>query len=208
MRQITSRKQDAKTKKELLYSRCLELKLKHLDNDAIAAKLYQEGLGVEEAGELKRQYSSAYIGKVVREALREVAAERGDHGKLLQIELEQELQDLIAAWRPAALGEAVDSDGNPLPMSVKAADFVRKAVADLATLSGANEPVKVQVQLQVDSALEGFVSTLRALMPEAAFGEVIKAIDQATQLNSEYWSQNQKQIEGNSDILEADIVEG
>lgn len=208
MKLPTSRRQDSQVKKQLLYSRCLELKLKHLNNDDIAAKLYKEGLGVEEEGVLKKPYSSAYVSKIVREALREVAAERGDHGKLLQIELEQELQDLIAAWRPAALGEAVDEEGNPLPMSVKAADFVRKAVSDLATLSGANEPVKVQVQLQVDSALEGFVSTLRALMPETAFEEVIKAIDTATQLNSEYWQSNQKQIEGNSDILEADILEG
>ena len=49
---------------------------------------------------------------------------------------------------------------------------------------------------------------IKELVDEETFSKILTAIDQATQLNSEYWSQNQKQIEGNSDILEADIVEG
>jgi hypothetical protein len=203
----TSTRQDAKLKRELLKTRSVELKLKHYDNDAIAKQLYQEGLGVESEGTLTKPYSGPYIGKIVKEAMREIAADRGDHGKLLQLELEQELQDLITAWRPAALGEAVDSEGNPLPMSVKAADFVRKAVADLATLGGANEPVKVQVQIQVDSALDQFISTLRQLMPEDHFQSVITAIDTATAMNSEYWQSQQKQIEGETDIIDAQVIE-
>ena len=187
--------------------KALEWKLKHFDNDAIAQKLYDEhGIGVEKEGELTKPYSAKYIGTIVKTALREVAAERSDHGKLLQIELEQELTDLITAWRPHALGEAVDNDGNPLPMSVKAADFVRKAVADLALLSGANEPVKVQVEVQVNNALEGFVSTLRELMSESGFDEVLKAIAQAESLNSEY-HREQKQLQSAAEeIIDAEVL--
>lgn len=207
MKLPTSRRQDSKVRKELLYQLCLKYKLEHLDGDAIAAKLYAEGLGVEEDGVLKKPYSSVYVSKIVREALKEVAASRDTYGKEMALVIENDLDELLTAWRPLALGYT-DEDGNDIPPNAKAAEVVRKCLSDKANLLGSNAPVETIISVRVDSALSGFVDTLRQLMPEAAFEEVIKAIDQATQLNSEYWSQNQKQIEGNSDILEADIVEG
>jgi hypothetical protein len=206
MKQITSRKLDAQAKKELAREIALRLKLEHKSNEEIAQALYAEGIGVEKEGVLTKPYAAKYVGAIVKDALREVAADRSDHGRLLQIELEQELTDLITAWRPHALGEAVDNDGNPLPMSVKAADFVRKAVSDLALLSGANEPVKVQVEVQVNNALEGFVSTLRELMSESGFDEVLKAIAHAESLNAEYYKEQKQLQSGDSDIIDADII--
>lgn len=206
MKISTSRKLDAQAKRELAKETCLRLRLQHKSNEEISQALYKDGIGVEKDGELVKPYAPKYVAAITKDALRDVAAERSDHGRLLQIELEQELTDLITAWRPHALGEAIDNEGAPLPMSVKAADFVRKAVADLAVLSGANEPVKVQVEVQVNNALEGFVSTLRELMPESAFDEVIKAITMAETLNAEF-HQEQKQLQGAADdVIDADII--
>jgi hypothetical protein len=198
MKISTSNRQDAQTKRELTKEICLRLKLAHKSNDEIAQALYDNGIGVEREGALVKPYSPRYVTEITKNALREVAAERGDHGKLLQIELEQELTDLISFWRPRAM----DNDAP----SLKAADFVRKAVADLATLSGANEPVKVQVQVQVNNALESFVNTLKELMPEEHFEHVIKAIERAEEINNEYWrEQKQLQSADVQDIIDVEV---
>lgn len=198
MKISTSNRQDAQTKRELTKEICLRLKLAHKSNDEIAQTLYDNGIGVEREGALVKPYSPRYVTEITKNALREVAAERGDHGKLLQIELEQELTDLISFWRPRAM----DNDAP----SLKAADFVRKAVADLATLSGANEPVKVQVQVQVNNALESFVNTLKELMPEEHFEHVIKAIERAEEINNEYWrEQKQLQSADVQDIIDVEV---
>jgi hypothetical protein len=176
----------------------LALKLQHFDNDAIASKLYQEGLGVEEAGELTKPYSGAYIGKVVRSALKEVAADRKDYGESLAVILEAELDELLEFWRPRAM----DSE-NP---SVKAADLVRKIVQQKAELCGANAPILQQIEIKYQNDVENFVNVLRELLDEETFSKILTAIDQATQLNSEYWSQN-KQIEGNDAIIDCEVLE-
>jgi hypothetical protein len=206
MRQITSRKQDSKVKAELLKEKALKLKLAHMDNDAIAEALFKDGIGVEKPDEPLRPYSAAYVGKVIREALKEVAADRSTYGKEVAILIENDLDSLIEAWRPLALGESTDDDGNLLPPSVKAAEIVRKCLSDKANLLGSNAPVETIVSVRVDSALSGFVDTLRQLMPEDHFQSVIAAIDTATQLNSEYWSQN-KQIEGDSAIIDCEVLD-
>jgi hypothetical protein len=204
MRIPTSKRQDSKVRKELLYQLCLKYKLEHLDGDAIAAKLYAEGLGVEEAGVLKKPYSSAYISKLVREALKEVAASRDTYGKEMAVVIENDLDELLEAWRPLALGYT-DDDGNEIPPNAKAAEVVRKCLSDKSTLLGSNAPVEQIISVRVDSALSNFVETLRNFMEESAFANLISAIDTATQLNSEYYQS--RQLEGNDDILEATIVE-
>ena len=189
MKLSTSNRLDAKTKRELLKTRCLELKLAKESNETIAAQLFREGIGVERDGKLEKAYAPAYVAKVIRTALSEVAAERSSYGKELQIILDHDLETLIDYWMPRALGETIDEDGNPIPPSLKAADLVRKLTADRAILNGANEAKRLEIQVQLDSALDGFISTLRALMPEEHFNSVILAIDQATTMNSEYWSE-------------------
>lgn len=199
MKISTSKRLDAQAKRELTKETCLRLKLAHKSNEEIAQALYEDGIGVEKDGKLVKPYAPKYVAVLTKDALREVAAERSDHGKLLQIELEQELTDLISFWRPRAM-----DDDAP---SLKAADFVRKAVADLATLSGANEPVKVQVEIQVNNALESFVTTLRELMPEDHFESVLAAITKAEQLNAEFY-QSQKQLAASDEnIIDATIVD-
>ena len=108
---------------------------------------------------------------------------------------------------PRALGEAIDEDGNPIQPSVKAADLVRKLTADRANLVGANEAKKIEVQIEVNSALEGFVSTLRELMPESAFEEVIKAIGMAETLNAEFHKEQKQLQSATDDVIDATIVE-
>ena len=189
MKEITSRKQDSQTKKQILYSRCLQLKLKHLDNDAIAEALFKEGIGVEEGSELKRRYSSAYIGKVVRNALSEVAADREGYAKEVQVLIEGDLNSLIDTWMPLALGEKEDDEGNILPPSAKAAEIVRKCLVDKSALLGSNEAKKLEVEILTNNALDGFITTLRNFLSESAWEEVMKAIDTASAMNSEYWSE-------------------
>jgi hypothetical protein len=196
MRQITSSRQDAKTKKELLYSRSLQLKLQHLDNDAIAAKLYSEGLGVEEAGLLKHQYSGAYIGKVVRSALKEVAADRKDYGESLAVILEAELDELLEFWRPLAL--------DPEAPSVKAADLVRKIIQQKAEMCGANAPVLQQIEIKYQNDVENFVNVLRELLDEDTFSKILTAIDQATAMNSAYYQSRQLE---SGDAIDAQVIE-
>lgn len=203
----TSRKQDAQVKRELLKSRCLELKLAKESNEAIAAQLFREGLGVERDGKLEKAYAPAYIAKIIRTSLSEVAADRSGYGKELQVILDHDLETLIDYWMPRALGEAIDEDGNPIPASIKAADLVRKLTADRALLTGANEAKRLEVEIQTSNALDGFITTLRNFLSESAWEEVMKAIDTATQLNSEYWQSNQKQIEGNDGIIDAQVLE-
>jgi len=181
MRSITSKKQDAKVKAELLKEGALKYKLAHLDNDAIAVKLYEDGLGVEVEGKLAKPYSGSYIGKVIRETLKEIAAERVDHGKSVAILLEAELDELIEHWRPYAL--------DPDAPSIKAADLVRKLIQQKAEMLGANAPITQQIEIKYQNDVENFVTVLRALMPEEHFNSVILAIDQATTMNSEYWSE-------------------
>jgi hypothetical protein len=208
MKLSTSKRQEAQVKRELLKSRCLELKLAKESNEAIAAQLFREGLGVERDGKLEKPYAPGYVAKIIRTSLSEIAAERSGYGQELQVILDHDLETLINYWMPIALGEAVDNDGNPLPPSLKAADLVRKLTADRALLTGANEAKRLELAVKYESDVENFVNVLRELLDEETFSKILTAIDQATQLNSEYWSQNQKQLEGNSDILEADIVEG
>ena len=91
MKISTSRRQDSQVKAERLKEGALRLKLKHLDNDAIAKQLFDEGIGVEEEGQLVRPYSSKYISSVIRSELKEIAADRGNYGKEMQSVLEAEL---------------------------------------------------------------------------------------------------------------------
>lgn len=204
MRIPTSKRQDSKVRKELLYQLCLKYKLEHLDGDAIAAKLYAEGLGVEEEGVLKKPYSSAYVSKIVREALKEVAASRDTYGKEMALVIENDLDELLTAWRPLALGYT-DEDGNEIPPNAKAAEVVRKCLSDKSVLLGSNAPVEQIISVRVDSALSGFVETLRNFMPESSFSDLITAIESADRANSEYW-QNQKQLDGN-DVIDAQVIE-
>ena len=204
MKLSTSNRLDAKTKRELLKTRCLQLKLAKESNEAIAEQLFREGIGVEREGKLEKAYAPSYVAKVIREALGEVAAERSSYGKELQVILDHDLETLIDYWMPRALGEVVDDDGVPIQPSLKAADLVRKLTADRALLTGANEAKRLEVEIQTSNALDGFITTLRALLDEETFGKVIAAIDQATQLNSEYYQS--RQIEGN-DVIDAQVIE-
>jgi hypothetical protein len=198
VKQITSRRQDSQVKAERLKEGALKYKLQHLDNDAIAHKLFDEGIGVEEQGELVRPYSAKYISGVIREGLRDVAAERGNYGKEMQSVLEAELVELIDFWRE----KATDPDAP----SLKAADLVRKITMDRATLIGANAPVEQIISVRVDSALSNFVDTLRQLMPEEHFDHVIAAITQAEKLSSEYWAEQRQLKASDDDVIDADIV--
>jgi len=206
MKISNSRKLDAQTKKELMFDLVLKYKLAHLDNDSIAQKLYEEGIGVEKEGKLVKPYSGKYISSVIRQALKLIADERGSYGKEVAILIENDLDSLIEAWRPLALGEKQDEDGNFLPPNAKAAEIVRKCLADKSVLLGSNAPVETIVNVRVESALEGFVNTLRELLSESAWEEVLAAITRAEQLNAEFY-QSQKQLAPSGDIIDATIVE-
>lgn len=200
MKLSTSNRLDAQVKREKFKELALSWKLKHFSDEEIAKKLFDSGIGVESEGQLTKPYASSYVSKVIRETLKEIAAERTDYGKSLALVLEAELDELLEFWRPKAL--------DPEAPSLKAADLVRKIIQQKAEMLGANAPIQTQLEIKYQSDVENFVRVLRELLDEETFSKILTAIDQATQLNSEYWSQNQKQFEGNSDILEADIVEG
>lgn len=204
MKISTSRKLDAQAKRELMMEIALKLKLEKKSNEEIAQALYQQGIGVERDDKLT-PYSPKYISSVVKESLKLVAADRNEYGRQVQVILDHDLTTLIDYWMPRALGEAVDDDGNPIQPSVKAADLVRKLTADRANLVGANEAKKIEVQIEVNSALEGFVSTLKEFLSESAWDEVIGAIDKATIASQEYW-QSQKQLQSAEDIIDAEVV--
>lgn len=207
MKISTSRRQDAQVKREKTFELVLKHKLARLDNDAISRELYKEGIGVEEDGQLVRPYSTKYVSSLVREALKTVAAERTEYGRSVQVQIDHDLETLIQYWMPRSLGEAVDENGEAIPPSIKAAELVRKLSADRALLTGANESKKLEIQIQLESTLDSFISTLRMLMPESAFDEVIKAISAAEEMNSAYWA-NQKQLQGAADdVIDATIVE-
>jgi hypothetical protein len=206
MKISTSRKQDAQVKREKAFELVLKHKLARLDNDAIARELYKEGIGVEEGGELVRPYSTKYVSSLVREALKQVAAERSEYGQSVQVQLDHDLETLVQYWMPRALGEAVDENGEVLQPSIKAAELVRKLTADRAVLTGANEAKRLEVSIQLESTLDQFISTLRQLMPEDHFESVIKAISAAEEMNSAYWREQKQLQSGDSDIIDADIV--
>lgn len=206
MKQITSSKQDSQVKRERLKELSLKWKLEHFDNDAIAQKLYEQGIGVEKDGALTKPYSGKYISSVIRLALQEIAADRSTYGKEAAILIENDLDSLIEAWRPLALGEKQDEDGNFLPPNAKAAEIMRKCLADKGILLGSNAPVESIISVRVESALDGFVSTLREVMSESAFDEVLKAIATAEQLSMEYHKEQKQLQSGDPDIIDADII--
>jgi hypothetical protein len=193
----TSRRQDSQVKAERLKEGALKYKLQHLDNDAIAKQLFDEGIGVEEEGKLVRPYSSKYISSVIRAELKEIAADRGNYGKEMQSVLEAELVELIDFWRE----KATDPDAP----SLKAADLVRKLTMDRAALIGANAPVEQIISVRVDSALSGFVETLRQLLDEETFDKIISAISQAEQLSMEFHKE-QKQLQSSEEIIDAEVL--
>jgi hypothetical protein len=196
MKLSTSNKLDAQVKREKFKELALSWKLKHFSDEEIAAKLFDEGIGVESEGKLAKPYAPSYISKVIRESLKEIAAERTDYGKSLAVVLESELDELLEFWRPKAL--------DPDAPSLKAADLVRKIIQQKAEMLGANAPIAHQLEIKYQNDVENFVNVLRELMSESAFEEVIKAIDTATTLNSEYYQS--RQIEGSSDIIEGEII--
>jgi hypothetical protein len=181
MKLSTSKRLDAQVKREKFKELALSWKLKHFSDEEIAAKLFDEGIGVEAEGELTKPYASSYVSKVIRESLKEIAADRTDYGKSLAVILEADLDELLEFWRPLAL--------DPEAPSVKAADLVRKIIQQKAEMCGANAPILQQVEIKYQNDVENFVNVLRALMPEEHFNSVILAIDQATNMNAEYWSE-------------------
>ena len=170
-------------RRESMRAIAVKHKLSHCDNATIAKALAAEGF-TNQRGE---PYSEGYVAGLVRDALREIATERSDNGKLLQISIQHDLEELLNTWRPLALGEIKDDNGDPIQPSAKAAEIVRKTLADLATLTGAQEAAKMQLEVKMNSELDQFVTVMKHYLPEEIFDQVLKAIDTANQDALEYW---------------------
>ena len=196
MKLSTSNRLDAQVKREKFKELALSWKLKHFSDEEIAAKLFDEGIGVESEGKLAKPYAPSYVSKVIRESLKEIAAERTDYGKSLAVVLEADLDELLEFWRPKAL--------DPDAPSLKAADLVRKIIQQKAEMCGANAPLLQQIQIKYESDVENFVNVLRELLDEDTFSKILTAIDQATKLNSEYYQS--RQLDGN-DVIDAQVIE-
>jgi len=185
-------RQSTQLKREEIRLLCCKYRKEFKSSADIAQILHDEhGIFNENTGQ---PYSPGWVTKLINETVKELAAEKKEHGKAVQYQIEEQLNELVETFGPLA------REGN-----LRASEHVRKCLADLALLTGANEPVEAKVTHKFESSLAEFIPLLRQFMPEKSFDDLIAAIDKATAQVSDFY-QNKPQLEDGS-VIDAQVVE-